>query len=606
MSTLFENQKYLWPWTTLNNLSDPFNDAVNYKTRQQKEFFNRIFLKTESLEECLGPSVYFLIGEKGSGKTAYAAFLDNNEVKEHRCKLSTMTESQYKRFIALKAKGKLDYSDYANIWRPMLLNMVAQALAQKSKGFLSSFTGKFDAIEAEIEAFNSGALNPEVEVAFEMVSETTDKGSAGKEGIASISLEDKQRESTKTEKIRHHLLEQERRLKIALSDLRLGRNHVLFIDGIDYRPESVAYKDYLACVKGLGEAAWDLNTTFFGNIRDSKGRIKIALLVRPDVFNALNLYNSNSRLRDNAVFLEWTTTEEEMRRSNLYKAAGQFFARQQTFEVDPVEAADHYLSSAESDQIFRRLLRSSFQKPRDVLTFMKIARELLVKQQGKGVETRFPSEIVKDGAFTRLFADYLLGEVRNYASFYMEQNDFNLFLKLFQYLHGKREFTYPEYERAFNSFKTWIDGEKVAATEYLRDPEALLQFFFDVNVIGYRELLGQEQERFIHFAYRERTLMNVAPKVKTTGVLLVNPGIAKSLDLGMKAHAVTPDSVPAKRRAQRRRFHDRRPKSNGQALSATSSKRSQPSRQQDAARKQPTQKSSKKHSHKPRGPKTGA
>lgn len=557
MSSPTGAQKHLWPWITLEALSEPFNDAVNYRTRQQKEFFNRIFLKTDALEDCLNPSVYFLIGEKGSGKTAYAAYLDNNEVRDSRCKLSTMTESQYKRFIALKSKGKLDYSDYANIWRPMLLNLVAQALVQKSKGFLASFTNKFDAIEEEIEAFNAGTLNPEVEVAFEMISESTDKVTLGKDGVASIGMEDKQRESNKTEKIRHHLLEQERRLKLAISDLRLARSHILFIDGIDYRPESVSYKDYLACVKGLGEATWDLNTTFFGNIRDSKGRIKIVLLVRPDVFAALNLYNSNSRLRDNAVFLEWATTEDDMKNSNLYKAAGQFFASQQTFQADPIDAADHYLSASESNQIFRRLLRASFQKPRDILTFLKIARDLHVKQFKKGAETKFSSEIIADGTFTRLYADYLLGEVRNYASFYMEQNDFNSFLKLFQYLNGKREFTYSEYEVAFTAFKSWVDGEQVAATEYIRDPEALLQFFFDVNVIGYRELVGQEKERFIHFAYRERTLMNVAPKVKTTGVLLVNPGIAKSLDLGLKSHAVTPNSSPAKKRARRRRYNDK-------------------------------------------------
>lgn len=548
------------PWTPVLNLNEPFNDAVNYKTRPQKEFFNKIFVRTDALYSCLEPSIYFLIGEKGSGKTAYAAYLDNNEVRDHRSKLSTMTESQYKRFIALKSRGKLEYSDYANIWRPMLLHMVAQALVQKSKGLLASFTGKFDSIEAEIEAFNAGALNPEVEVAFELVSETRDQLSLGIDKIVTAQAQESQafKETNKSERIRHHLLEQERRLKTAISDLRLSRHHVLFIDGIDYRPESVSYRDYLACIKGLGEAAWDLNSSFFGNIRDSKGRIKVCLLVRPDVFNALNLYNSNSRLRDNSIFLDWTTTKDELRSSNLYRAVGQYFASQQAFEVEPVVAANHYLSASESDQIFRRLLRSSFQKPRDVLTFLKIARDMAVKAGNAASITQFPSQLVSDGAFTRLYADYLLGEVRNYASFYMEQNDFNLFLKLFQYLHGKREFTYQEYESAFSHFKAWMDGEKVAATEYLRDPEALLQFFFDVNVIGYRETVGQERERFIHFAYRERTLMNVAPKVKTSGVLMINPGIAKSLDVGMKSHATMPNSVPAKRRAKRRRFNDRK------------------------------------------------
>lgn len=539
-------------WKSLEELKDPFNDAVNYRTRQEKEFFNQIFLRTSDLFDCLKPSVYYLIGEKGSGKTAYAAYLENNDVEKTRCKLSTMTESQYKRFIALKRQKKLEYSDYANIWRPMLLNMTAQALVQKSKGFLESFTGKFDEIENEVESFNRDALNPEVEVAFEMISESTDTVQIGHEKVGKLAVEDKSKKTDKTEQIKHHLLEKETRLKQAIADLRLSRNHVLFIDGIDYRPEDVPYHDYLACVKGLGEAVWQLNTEYFGNIRDSKGRIKVVLLVRPDVFHSLNLYNSNSRLRDNSVLLDWSTTELGMRDSRLYEATGKFFASQQDQEISALVAADHYLVAEESQTIFRRLLRASFQKPRDLLTFIKIARAVSVKRLGRGSEVHFGSDIVRNPDFTKEYADYLLGEVRNYAAFYMEQNDFFLYIKFFQYLDGKREFKFDDFARAFDRFKDWIRGETVKATEYLRDPEALLQFFFDINVVGYREIVGDDAEKFFHFSFRERTLTNIAPKVKTSGILVINLGVSKALDIGLRVQGTNSQSQGPSNPRQRR------------------------------------------------------
>lgn len=521
-------------WRTISDLQEPFNDAVNYKTRQQKEFFSKIFLRTEDLLDCLKPSIYYLIGEKGAGKTAYAAYLENNDVEGTRCRLSTMTETQYKRFIALKKKGHLEYSDYANIWRPMLLNMVAQMLVHKSKGFLAGVTGKFDAVESEIEKFNTDALNPEVEVAFEMINESSDSLTVGPAQYAQAALKDASKSTEKTEAIRHHLLEKETRLKQAISDLRLARNHVLFVDGIDYRPEDVPYADYLACVKGLGEAVWQLDNDFFGNIRDSRGRIKVVLLVRPDVFHRLNLYNANSRLRDNAVLLEWATTEVGMRSSRLYEATGKFFASQQGDEVTCVEAADNYLNAEDSDFIFRRLLRLSFQKPRDILTFVRIARNVCIKKLARGTETKFQSDTVRHSDFTREYSDYLLGEVRDFADFYMKQEDFFLFIKFFQYLDGRGEFTFDEFKIAYAKFKNWISGETVMATEYLRDPEALLQFFFDVNVIGYREIMGDDKEKFVHFAFRERTLTNIAPKVKTSAMLIVSPGVSKALDIGLK------------------------------------------------------------------------
>jgi len=557
-------------WKSIADLQEPFNDAVNYRTRQEKDFFNRIFLRTDDLANCLKPSVYYLIGEKGAGKTAYATYLENNAVEDSRCRLATMTETQYKRFIMLKRRGQLEYSDYANIWRPMLLNMMAQAIILKSKGFFDSVTGKFNALEQEIQRFNKDALNPEVEVAFEMVNEFTDVVSLGYEKVGRLDLKDSSKAIEKTESIKHHLLEKETSLKQALGDLRLSRNHILFVDGVDYRPEDVPYNDYLACVKGLGEAVWQLNAEFFGNIRDSKGRIKIVLLVRPDVFHKLNLYNSNSRLRDNAVLLEWATTESSMRSSQLYEATGKYFSSQQIAQVPSIEAADHYLRAEHDNSIFRRLLRTTFQKPRDVLTFIRIARKISIRKLARGASTRFEADIVRNSDYTKEYSDYLLGEVGNYADFYMRQEDFFLYIKFFQYLNGKGEFTFKEFSAAYGRFKGWISGESVQAKEYLRDPEALLQFFFDVNIIGYRENVGDDrerQERFIHFSFRERTLTNIAPKVKTTALLVVNPGVAKALDIGLKSQLQSASAdIPRKRVFRNMRTGKRRDTGSGERL----------------------------------------
>lgn len=541
-------------WKSLQQLRDPFNDAVNYRSRQEKEFFSQIFLRTHDLYDCLKPSVYYLIGEKGSGKTAYAAYLESNDVDGHRCKLSTMTETQYKRFIALKRQGKLDYSDYANIWRPILLTMVAQALIEKSKGLIDGFTGKFDAIEEEIESFNSQTLNPEVEVAFEMVTGTNDKIAFGNEKYIKYETDDSASSSDKSQIIKHHLLEKESRLKEAVADLKLRKNHILFVDGIDYRPEDVPYADYLACIKGLGEASWQLNADYFSNIRDSKGRIKIVLLVRPDVFHSLNLYNSNSRLRDNSVLLDWSTNEKDLKQSKLYEAADRYFSIQQDFEADTAAAADHYLSANSSNEIFRQFLRKSFQKPRDLLTLIRLTKDISVKRLRRGHENKIGADVIRDPSFTKEYADYMLGEVRNYAAFYMTPSDFNKYMKFFQYLDGKLEFNFSDFSTAFAKFKNWINGEQLTAVDYVRDAEALIQLFYDVNIVGYREEVGSEGERHYHFAFRERTLTNVAPQIKITANLIINPGLAKALDIGLRAKQLigTDSRLPEKKRNSHR------------------------------------------------------
>ena len=138
-------------WATLSSLREPFNDALNYRSRSQKEFFQKLFLRTAEVQSLLSPQVYFLMGEKGAGKTAYAVYLENNTIDGHRCKLTTMTETQYKRFIELKRQGKLAYSDYANIWRSMLLFIVGRMLVEKSKTPIHLVTRKFSRVEQEIQ-----------------------------------------------------------------------------------------------------------------------------------------------------------------------------------------------------------------------------------------------------------------------------------------------------------------------------------------------------------------------------------------------------------------------------------------------------------------------
>ena len=247
-------------WLSLAQLREPYNDAVNYRSRPQREFFQRIFLQTEALSKILEPQVFFLMGEKGSGKTAYATYLETHKTGDHRCKLTTMTETQYRRFVELKRQGKLAYSDYANIWRSMLLFVVGRMLVEKSKTPLHYFTGKFSKVEKEIQRWSKNALNPEVESAFEAISSEALNAKLKSEKVGEFGGELKNQRTEKESILRHHLLETENSFKEALSSLKLSEDHILFIDGIDYRPESIQYQEYIECVRGLGEAVWQLNT----------------------------------------------------------------------------------------------------------------------------------------------------------------------------------------------------------------------------------------------------------------------------------------------------------------------------------------------------------
>ena len=85
----------------LTALTFGFSDAENYKRRENRQLFEKIFLKTEDLDALCRPNVFFLIGEKGTGKTAYAVKLSNSDYNNSRAFHKYIQETDYLQFIAL-------------------------------------------------------------------------------------------------------------------------------------------------------------------------------------------------------------------------------------------------------------------------------------------------------------------------------------------------------------------------------------------------------------------------------------------------------------------------------------------------------------------------
>ena len=85
-----------------------FNDAENYQRRENKELFNKIFVHNIFFDYILEPSKFFLIGEKGTGKTAYAVYLSNNNYRNNISQLKYIRETDYDKFVKMK-KQKRDF-----------------------------------------------------------------------------------------------------------------------------------------------------------------------------------------------------------------------------------------------------------------------------------------------------------------------------------------------------------------------------------------------------------------------------------------------------------------------------------------------------------------
>ena len=432
------------PFTDLNV---GFANAENYRKRENKDLLAKFFVRDEFLERLLNKNVYYLVGEKGTGKTAYSTYLRNGDYKNHKSFTYDVRQTEYQKFLEMKLLGHLPLSQYAEVWRTLLLILSSVSVLESSgtPEFFKRFT-KMRALQLAIDDFYQGAFAPEIVKILSFVESSELSTSLllkhlAAEGGAKTERKSEIKDTNTT--FQTNLLRIRQIFESALTALRLDSDYIVFVDGIDVRPANITYGDYFECVQGLIEAVWAINNDFFANVKGSKGRIRIVLLVRPDIFLRAGLHNVNTKIRDNSVFLNWSTTYKDYRASSLFKVADRLLSVQQDpvpqngvawdfyfpFHAENVKAVE--VSGDESVNSFLAFLRFSYYRPRDVNAMIGTLKEIVAR--------RGPSDYIRtsdfnDPSFRDAHADYLLGEIRDQLLFYYSQAEYDLFLEFFPIL----------------------------------------------------------------------------------------------------------------------------------------------------------------------------
>ena len=397
-----------------------------------------------------------------------------------------------------------------------------------------------------IDDFYHDAFSPEIIKIIDFVEASEESASLmakyfGAKADLSSKLKSETKDSRST--FQTNILTIRRTFESTLESVNLGSDHIVFIDGIDVRPSAIPYEDYFECVRGLIEAVWNMNTDFFANIKGSDGLIRVVLLVRPDIFLRTGLHNVNTKLRDNSVFLNWGTTYKDYGDSSLFKIADRLLSAQQSETLRRGAAWDHYfpfyaenVKAAEGwDQTklnsFLAFLRFSYYRPRDISAMIGTMKDFLAR---RGVVEYVSAKDFNDPSFRDAHADYLLGELRDQLLFYYSQDEFDLFLQFFSYLRGKKKFSYKQFLSVFNSFIAECVASGKSLPKFFENADVFLQFLYEQNVICYMESDEREEKkkRFIRWCFRERSLSNLSPKVRTHVDYEIFYGLTKALNVG--------------------------------------------------------------------------
>ena len=521
----------------ITNLNFGSIDAINYKQRSEKDFLNRIFYRDAYLDSILKDKKYFIIGEKGTGKTAYAALLNNSDYHDTRCSLTNITETDYRKFVHLKSLEHYKISDYIDIWKCIFLLIVSDHLLKKEPSNILT-TIKFGNLKKSIDKYYQNAFSPEVVYALNLVEDFGVAAKIFSENFEASGSHSKKQE-TQNQNFQTNLLFIRKKFEESIAALKLQRDHIVFMDGIDIRPIGISYADYIECIRGLALAAWSLNTEYFANIKDSKGRIKIVTLLRPDIFGSLGYQNPNAKVRDNAVYLDWRTTYKEYRTSRIFRLIDGILSKQQQNPEDYAEtgiAWDSYfpytvpnqLVTVQEDNPFIGFLRYSLYRPRDIISYLLILQEYVAVHQDNKLHFR-------DEGFRSCqarYSDYLLGEIRDQIDFYYSNANFEDLTMFFSYLGGRSYFNYHQFEEKYAKYQNVISKHESPIAELIDGPEKFLQFLYSLNIIGYREIT--DTGVFIHWCFRDRTPIKLNPKVRFGVDYNIHPGLARALSVGRR------------------------------------------------------------------------
>ena len=474
-----------------------------------------VFVRNSYLDDLLKPNIYFLIGEKGTGKTAYAAFLNNNEYGNHKSLLKFINGTDYEKFYELKRTKRIDISGYVDIWKTILLLLLSKSVTEKEIQVSPLGKNCLPNLLRAIDEYYNKAFSPEIISALKIV----DSSELAAKLICKYAELGGSTESTvefSEQRLQMNLFYICQQFSKALGTIKLSKNVTLFIDGIDVRPSHIPYDEYLDCIKGLATAAWILNTELFANVRDSKGQFRIVLLLRPDIFNSLNLQNATNKLADNSVYLEWRTTYTDYKSSSLYQMGNKLLSYNQS-APEGYSVWEHYFhwktattnaNLRKNDTAFIEFLKISLSRPRDIQRILNIIQDIM-KRRGLGNQLSFDYASYNSDEFQNIYSEYFLSSLKDQLSFYYSEDDYKHFRKFFDYFSDS-QFTYAEYHSAYNKYvEEYILEKAKDIPKFMEDPHMFLQLLYDSNVIAAIENEG----RFFHFSYREKSPTNIAPEV---------------------------------------------------------------------------------------------
>ena len=316
---------YLVP---VKDLDFGFADAREYQTDKQVERFKTIYFPdTTQINQLKNEPAYFVIGDKGTGKTALATYFINGMDPDVTGVSVFLQKEDFTRFYGFASQQKeFDPSDFGEMWKTVFSLLICfrsvRDVKKNGVDIPDNVSIFFDALQKL--SFNSFDMTvfSAIKILFSQIRATS-------KAFLNSDYLDPSHFSFYLRAMQSYLLNIFE--ETPLSD----RRTFIFVDGLDVRPSegTGSHEEHIVNVTGLINAMYQMN---HDGLTSKRGRVfRVVVLVRPDIFEKLELQNVNNIWRTNTIQISYEVRFRTYKESKLFRLSDNILYTQQDFFPRP-------------------------------------------------------------------------------------------------------------------------------------------------------------------------------------------------------------------------------------------------------------------------------
>lgn len=455
----------------------------NYTQQEAYEIFSRIdfgdidglsdpnlpnyFLDNQYWKKIAEGNVYYVIGRKGTGKSAIYNWVHAQAAdKETIVSNLAFKTFPFEKLLQLSDDDFHKPNQYQSIWRNIILSEIAKMIYNDPRAVLDEeYKEICDYVE---HTFGRNLIDLHKSITSQAV-----KTASGLQ-LYGISMETEHSHDFTYGDSTHNITLINSKLESCLSNY-LKRHqtsrYIIQFDQLDdnYTTYLKEEDSYFQCIISLFKVIYDINQKFY---RSYNIPIKVIGYLRSDIFNAISRYDAeSSRWDDRLLHLNWVIkNRSDWNNPALRKLLDKrMLYAEPTLPKTPSPFAQimedvNMMIREKSISVFAYIIRRTFYRPRDVIQFCKkIQKE--AQKCGK-----LNAQVIRDAE--KEYSKWFLKEIENEIGPRIKDKE-----TLFKYLRELSKYKYLDYQQACETYLEFEPKIKMPIDE-------LLELLYNFGIIA--------------------------------------------------------------------------------------------------------------------------